>query len=665
MSLELIYPRNNTKISNPEINFRWNTNRTNKRCNLIIFRLSKRPLRWEKIYSNYFVRNSYKKFLQPDNVYHCILISNANPRLILKFKMPNINNGLLTPKLHPQFTNLVHVSATFYVKKRTDYLEKYLNIKKDQLLKPHEHLGPTIPLLFYFLDRYQRWEKDPDSIKLTTIEQNFTQTMHNAPPEFRSIKRIEKLVNTYNNEKFTNLKEKLFEPIFTKFPQDVDAENWINEAIDSLFSETWLAQLKETGHNKKTMDIEFKQQLLIVNNIPLNSDLRIPIKPELVGSASDKLNIRKEYYLKIIPHNNNVALVPLQLIKDDDKYYLYNSATDLGSYDAAVFKAELWEKDPNNPDIGDRLWGYRGRVQIKGGIPLILGIEPNSVPEISSQEIKITVRDGGIGKKIILKNGSQVFDIPTDENRSIVRVDQTLHYQVYTFKLTDCSNTISPNTYDLTFQNIDRKDSINSLIFSVKGWKYRAWIKEIKCIDESNPEWFGDDSVSFQTFINTKNFLQEPTSSKTYDGFHDGVRLARFSKHENYIYPYALRPNGQRLIEDFMSINIALYEHDDLEWLDWLINAVVKLVQSFLAHLIDAFTYGLGGYIIEAALEVSGLNDMREQAVDSMVSGWEVELLHQGQTTLIPGVDDTYQWSLEMATSESKYKVTFKADRAL
>ena len=73
----------------------------------------------------------------------------------------------------------------------------------------------------------------------------------------------------------------------------------------------------------------------------------------------------------------------------------------------------------------------------------------------------------------------------------------------------------------------------------------------------------------------------------------------------------------------------------------------------------------VGLHIILARLQVSGLNDKRQQAVDSMVAGWEVEVLHQGSTALLPGTTSAYEWPLEMATSESRYKVTFKADRAM
>lgn len=69
----------------------------------------------------------------------------------------------------------------------------------------------------------------------------------------------------------------------------------------------------------------------------------------------------------------------------------------------------------------------------------------------------------------------------------------------------------------------------------------------------------------------------------------------------------------------------------------------------------------MGGFIIEQAIEVSGLNDMREQAVDSMVAGWEVEVLHQGSLVLLPGDipsgTDTYDRQKTFPGDESKYQI--------
>jgi hypothetical protein len=570
------------------------------------------------------------------------------------------------PQLHPLLADQEHASSTFYVKKPGNYLKKYLKIKSAKL-KTGQHLEPTIPLLFYFIARYYRWVRNPGELQQTPLDINFAHAMDAAPPEFRSQERLEKLLRLYLRADLKDLRDRLFGPTFTQFPEDDDAETWINQALNDLFAGTWLDDLREAGQQNKTVDLEFKYAApLIAKDIPLDGDLRIPVAPQLVGTAPNRLNLDRTYLLKIISQNNDSAVFPLQLIKEEEGvYFLQGPGGDLSSFDAAPFKAELWEKDTSNPAVPDRLWGRDGMLQIKGGIPIILGAEPNSVPEGSAQEIKIMVRDGGHGKKVVLRYENQTHDIPSDPNKSLIRSDQTLNHQVFTFKLTDCEHSITPESYDLTFQNADDVTSVNSVAFVVKGWEYMVWIKELKCIDESNPEWWGDDSISFQTFINTDKFLQIPTSSKVYDGFHDGKRRTSFSNYDNFVYPYALRPSGRRIVEGHLSINIAIYEHDDLGWLGWLANAVFSFVQSFLAHLVDAFTFGLGGYIILAGLEVSGLNDMREQAIDSMVAGWEVEILHEGQTALLPAATNTYEWPLEMATNESRYKITFKADRVV
>jgi hypothetical protein len=81
--------------------------------------------------------------------------------------------------------------------------------------------------------------------------------------------------------------------------------------------------------------------------------------------------------------------------------------------------------------------------------------------------------------------------------------------------------------------------------------------------------------------------------------------------------------------------------------------------------MVDAFTFGLGGYLIEAGLELSGVNDMREQAIDTMVASWEVEILHEGKVRIAPPEEDTFQHPLRMKTDESEYQVNFVIDRQI
>lgn len=659
MSLNLKYPINNTKVSNSRITFQWEKIIGKERYELVIFRLVKRPsLHWEKTFSDSFSGSSHRKVLNPNNVYHCILVANDDPELPLRFIYPSFGGGVpnteQVPKLHPDISHLEHTSSSFYVKKHVNYLEKYLNSH----FKP---LKPTIPLLFYSLNRYYRWKLNPSNIKLTPFEENFFKTIDNLPDEMKSLDKLNELLRNYNNSNLDSVKLQLFGPIFDKFPNDTDAETWINKAINRLFSGTWLDEVKSAGQQKKRMNLVFKYpRLFSVKDVLLHGELYIPVDPKYIGSGSKPLNIDETYLLRITPKNGSPVTIPLRLIKKEEEYFLHSTSNNMNSFDAASFKAQLLKKNFNNSE----LWWDDGNLSIKGGIPIILSIEPDSVAEGSSKGIKIKVRDGGTGMRVKLQQGDQVYyEIPSNQDPRLVRSNQTLNYQEFTFKLTDCSHPIYANTYDFIFQNTEEVDSVNSITFAVNGFEYKVLITKLECVDESDPEWFGNDSISFQTTINTDRFLQTPTSSTVYHGFHDGKRIARFKNDDNYIYPNSNWPGGRRIIEGELSISIRICEHDDLDWLTTLMNAIIDQIQSFLANLVNVYTFGMGGYIISAGLEVSGLNDMREEAIDSMVSGWEVEVLHKGKTSLLPNTNDTYVWDKTLTTDESKYKIYFKADR--
>jgi hypothetical protein len=293
-------------------------------------------------------------------------------------------------------------------------------------------------------------------------------------------------------------------------------------------------------------------------------------------------------------------------------------------------------------------------------------VEPPSAPEDYTETIKVKIRDGGEGKQIVLKDTNSGYRIPHGASPRLNLIEQSLKSQTFIFKLSDAGpEPPDPGIYDLYFINKDEKTSLNSIKFQVKGYEYRVWIQKIKCIDESNPEWWGNDTISFETFISTHNFLQDPTSSRNYGGFYSNFAKSNFQNNDNFVYPYATHPDGRRFIEDYIAISIAIYEHDDLGWLATLIDTLIDLVQSFLAHMVDAFTFGLGGYLIEAGLELSGVNDMREQAIDSMVASWEVEILHEGKVKITPPEKDTFPHPLRMKTNESEYQVNFVIDRQI
>ena len=674
MPVKMIYPRNNTKVSNPDITFRWKRVSGKKTYILEIFgsKYVKNPL-WEKISTSRVTGNTYRRYLKPGYLYRCtVTTAGENPENIMR--APDIQSRMagrpgfpVSPNDLPQFIAQQDSSSiTFYVKKRANYLKKYLTIKGERL-KTDEHLGPTIPLLFYLLDRYSRWVKATGSIARIPLDEEFARAMDDLDPKLRTSDKLDTLRSAYNNPGLKDLKEKVFGRDYAEIPNDDNAVAWTDNALNVLFSNTWLKEIKDNKNNKK-LDLHFKYaKTFDATDVQLNEDLRIPIPSTIVGTAPEFLKEDKIYALKVILDNNGSIEYLLELEKNADEYYLYGPGADLRSLDAAPYKAELWERDPFNPRAEGTLWGPEGKLEIKGGKPVILGVDPNSVLDTYSQGINVRIRDGGRRDTIILTPVNQSPAVVPITNGNLVRTDQTFGYQVFGFKLNACSGPVPENTYDLTYRNYQGTHSVNSVSFAVNCFEYEVLMKELRCIDESNPEWWGDDSISFQAFINTGKFLQNPFQSKIYYGFHDDTGKTSFSLNDGHLYFRPndfLIPSGRRIIEDFLSINIALYEHDNLEWLEFLANALISFAQSFLAHMIDAFTLGLGGFIIEAGLEVSGLNDMREEAVDSMVSSWEIELLHQDQAVLSLRQNGTYNLpSLDMKTSESEYKITFEVQR--
>ena len=588
-----------------------------------------RHRRWHKLFTHSLIENFYKKTLQCEIKYRCTIDA--------------VQSG----------STIQYSDCTFYLKKQENYLEKYLNIKKRNL-KPNEILKPTIPLLFYLIERYYRAQNDQGHFTSIALDKKFSEIMKSLPSEINSKEKIGNLLKLY--KKSTQIG--LFGPEFSKFPEDNKAEAWVNNSMERLFSESWLSELREAGGNsKKNLHLDFKYPKLTAKGVLTNEEISIPIKKELIGSGRLQFNPEKVYSLEIIPNSGSSVLINLEFKEEgEDNFFLIFKTTKLKNCNSALYESRIWEEYLSEAESRRKF--SEGHVEIKGGIPMILSVTPNATPEHSNHDIKIKVQNGGIAQKITLKNGNQEFKIPLLRN-----LEQTLTYQEFIFNLDECTVTIPRGSYELAYFNKENDKSLNSLGFDIKGYMYKVWIKKLKCIDESDPEWAGDDSISFQTFINTNKFIQLPTLSKVYDDFEAGTSISSFRNNDQHIY---FKPTERRIIEGKLHINIAIYEHDDLAWLEFLISAVISLVQSFLAHLIDVFTLGLGGYIIEAGLEVSGLNDMREEAVDSMVSGMEVEVLHQGKVSITPNEDNNYTESLVMGRrdiDESVYKVTFGANR--
>ena len=676
--IKIKYPKHNSKVSNQEVLFRWKSDSGAARYKIAVWSLhsAQRIFEWRLVFSATVTDPEFHRYLPDGKFYFCCVyavgaVANIESGLRVVQPRPDIPLNFLrvppppVPDEHRDSDN--YAESYFYVKRKEDYLKKYFQIKAGQKLKPQYYLKPAVPLMFALLARYVKNIGNPDEFNSTELDQKFAKVIEAQPGQFRSREKLVNLVKRYQDLDLKELKEEIFGPDYSEAPTETDFEEWSQNCLNAMFGDSWLTELRNPELARKTMDIEFKHsRLLVAREIDLAEELKIPVDQDLVGDDTDQLNPAFFYSLRLFAFDwSELGRIDLRLMSDDNgNYFLYSPTSEMHSYSSALYRAELVAIIPNSND--EVTWGYDGRLTIQGGIPIVLSVEPPSAPEDYAENIKVKIRDGGEGKQIILKDANGGYRIPQSEPPRLNLIEQSLKSQTFVFRLSDAGpEPPDPGMYDLFFINNDNKKSLNSIKFQVKGYEYRVWIQKIKCIDESNPEWWGNDTISFETFISTQNFLQDPTSSRNYGGFYDNFAKSNFQNKDNFVYPYATRPNGRRIIEDYIAISIAIYEHDDLGWLAWLIDSIIDLVQSFLAHMVDAFTFGLGGYLIEAGLELAGVNDMREQAIDSMVASWEVEILHEGKVQITPSAEDSVPHPLRMKTNESEYQVNFVIDRQI
>ena len=676
--IEIKYPKHNSKVSNQEVRFRWKSDSAAARYKIAVWYLhsAARIFEWRPVFSATVTGPEFHRYLPGGKFYFCCVyavgaVTGIESGLQIVQPRPDIPADFVrvppppVPDEHRISSN--YAESYFYVKRKENYLQKYFQIKAAQKSKPEDYLKPAVPLLFALLERYVKRIGNPDEINSTELDQKFSEIIEAQPGEFRSREKLANLVKGYQDPNLKELKKEVLGPAYSEAPDETEFEEWSQNCLNAMFGDSWLKELKNPEIARKTMDLEFKRsRLLVARDIDLAEELIIPVDQDIVGDKSDQLNPAFFYSLRLFAFDwSELGRIDLRLMSDENgNFFLYSPTTEMHSYNSAFYNAELWARIPNSEE--EVKWGYDGRLTIKGGIPIVLSVEPPSAPEDYTENIKVKIKDGGEGKQIILKDTNGGYHIPHGESPRLNLIEQSLKSQTFIFKLSDAGpEPPDPGIYDLYFINRDEKRSVNSIKFQVKGYEYRVWIQKIECIDESNPEWWGNDTISFDTFISTHNFLQTPTSSRNYGGFHDNFAKSNFQSNENFVYPYATRPNGRRFIEDYIAISIAIYEHDDLGWLAWLIDSIIDLVQSFLAHMVDAFTFGLGGYLIEAGLELSGVNDMREQAIDSMVASWEVEILHEGKVQIRPPAEDTFSHLLPMKTKESEYHVNFVIDRQI
>lgn len=698
------YPRHFTKVHSPEIEFRWNNVRGALQYSLEINQVKIRRGSTPPVIDGVLTilrkttKQTSHKLKLPAGFYYFYKVTAHMPS---GKRILTINAISTDPHIPPDYW-------IFYVKPPKKNLEKYFEMKADGIKSP---IRPFAPLLFYLMERYVLIHKDPSiNIKPTSkfdLDKVFASALDARDPGFRDIPRLERLLGNYKSVS-PDLRKTLFGAKFMNLDPKLPLPSSI---FDSLFRSNNNLVGELAASPGKTLSFALK--LLnsstggefSASNVPVkDGDHDFSIDPSVWNSTSNPagtLFTSSRYRLKITVRTGSesisINLIPVDI---NGRWFLRGNLHDLLGINSASYYGQLFERieNPHGP-VPDNPVSSKDSLSIQGGVPVVISVNPPAAMQDSSTPITLRVCDAGSRPYMAFENplDNVCYRLPRDQNLSLNQTDQTFLYQEFTFCLHDYTHVengnnvfiaanayyLRVNTREYVGNSINVIKGFNTLLFNVNPMTlYQVSINSFKCIDESDPEWFGDDSISFQVLANTSHFLQKPIISSIYDGFSDGETLSGISMantdgiaKDSLIYAHyqpseivtstvsssqIVIPAGFRQIEDYLTLSVSIFEHDDLDWLAWLLNEIIDLVQNFLTGLISTVTGGVGGYVVDLALEVSGLNDLREQAINSLVTSWEVDLLHHRTHCYVLDPNVVFSVSgIDFADQESAYSMTF------
>jgi len=680
----LIYPSANSKVTNPDILFRWFTRLNADRYQFVLYEgivnvvNGKYRINYKKIVDTFTRDTRYRCRLKKGSYYACWVYPHERDTKFDSGSLVPIP-GTINPQtgevdpwwIPPTIYDIPEekrpASSWFFVKDEQNYLAKYLDLKKFE--DSNKRQKPIIPLLFLQLERYLKGECNTEN----PFDRAFLKTMENVPSKLRV--QLPKIMKSYKLVP-KELKKRFSGQDLSRLPENIYDLQWAEQAFVEIFKDcTTIKPLIPEFQGPKKMTFDFKVPLGLPNSeSPLIKGC-FDLKIKRSNLRDRKFDPNKEYFLKILSSIGN-SLTDIKLIfSQDSEYYIFSSRPiPKNNLDSTVFGFELMEKD--NSTLSKIAYG---KLIVEGGNPEIFLSNPSTIKQTSmNTQVKIYIRnvDGPLERaKIILKgqDGNPNYTIPTNGNLRPIWDEQTLYYNVFEFTVSDYhpTNKISEGKYILCFESDQEYNS--EIEFYVQSTKYEIRITQLECRDESNPEWWGDDTVFYQLVVGTKYFCQDIKQSGKYNKYHDRkIREccgngSRYLK-EKDVLVYTLA--GPRVIEDFLSIGVSLFEYDNwgfiADIIDFIVDFITDYLISMLCRCIDCIIPGLGVVLniaFEVGFELSGFNDIREQAINSMISGMEVELLSTNSMLIRPPIVSNPAFrTLRLKGKDSLYYMRFILD---
>ena len=234
--IKIKYPKNNSKVSNQEVRFRWTSVANAAKYYIAVFSLEKgnRNYDWRLLFTATPGEPEFHRYLPAGKFYFCCVYANATPfdnHLGTQVVRPGPDIpyrfvAIPPPPIPDEYRESINYSETyFYVKKKNNYLKKYFQIKAVQL-KPKYYLKPAVPLMFALLDRYLKNIEIPDAIHITELDQKFCEVIEAQSGGFRSHDKLIKLVKNYQSPQLNELKNEVFGPDYAETPSGPDFEEW-------------------------------------------------------------------------------------------------------------------------------------------------------------------------------------------------------------------------------------------------------------------------------------------------------------------------------------------------------------------------------------------------------------------------------------------------------
>ncbi len=584
---------------------------------------------------------------------------------------------------------VIYDCIVVYTKPQINHLKSYL--EKRVTISKGRKTQPFIPLYFAMVERYLEAKRLNSLVHLTPLDSAFKSVVDKIEPGLISDDFLRSQLINYHDPNLTPVKEKLYDRDFLTFPglsETEKSKDWFKKIATTLISPETIPLIEFLRKPvSKTIDLYFKLLSIDERDLEIGETLKIPLPTYLkdklftytISGGNEVTDLDLDIILKVYTKSGGTLELIFGYLKEDDhQEFLCFKGDRLLNLDSASYEAQLFRRIVLNPlsqgnkktrdlSIKDETGIIgKGKILIWGGVPFLININPEGSVRDKVQYVDVKVRNGGIPKKLSFTKGSQTSEIPR-----VNVIDQTFDYQVIRFKLPgnlpmDTDHVLG--TYDAFYVNTDNNFSSNCLKFEIVDYLYRIEIEKLKCWNESNPEVGAyHDTIFFSTFMNTEKFIQEAILSQKYGNMDGGDEVTEFLRSslngainiDSQIFPYKVSQNAPsyRVIEDFIECTFSIYEYDNPKWRKIFYEWLVRLVETLAKTLINMVTLGIGGWILDVALQVSGYYKWRSQQISDLAASQNVDLLCQGNEKIVPGTLASNDWIDN--ENEQKYAETF------